>query len=296
MNDLPFTLGQLKIFKAIIIEGSFKRAAHNLYLSQPTISLQVQNLEKKLNVNIFDRYKRLKLTKSGKILLRYANRILDLCEEINNQFTNTEREIFLIVGADYITGNFILPRLISLFKQRYPQISIILRIDSTRRIAWSIKNGEINFALMEKKTIPFELVNQFQFLPYLNDEVILIFPKVSLFSKLKSLLKDDIYSLKYVAFSGHSIIRQAIDNKLLLNQVDINRFHILMEFSSIEGIKNAVQAGLGVAFIYISTIFTERELGQFEFIKIEDIYLYQILSIVENRQSYKQTKKFFKIY
>ena len=55
MTDLPFTLDQLRILKAIASEGSFKKAAESLYISQPAVSLQVQNLERQLSVPIFDR-------------------------------------------------------------------------------------------------------------------------------------------------------------------------------------------------------------------------------------------------
>ena len=58
MNDLPFTLDQLKILRAIAAEGSFIRAAESLYLSQPALSLQIQTLERHLNVQLFERYKK----------------------------------------------------------------------------------------------------------------------------------------------------------------------------------------------------------------------------------------------
>jgi len=58
MNDLPFTLDQLRILRAIAAEGSFIRAAESLYLSQPALSLQIQNLEKHLNVSLFERHKK----------------------------------------------------------------------------------------------------------------------------------------------------------------------------------------------------------------------------------------------
>ena len=55
MSNLPFTLDQLKILQTIIIEGSFKKAATKLYISQPAVSLQIQNLERQLNTPIFYR-------------------------------------------------------------------------------------------------------------------------------------------------------------------------------------------------------------------------------------------------
>jgi molybdate transport repressor ModE-like protein len=75
MSDLPFTLDQLRILKAIAQEGSFKRAADSLYVSQPAVSLQVQNLERQLDVPIFDRGgRRAQLTEAGHLLLSYGEK------------------------------------------------------------------------------------------------------------------------------------------------------------------------------------------------------------------------------
>ena len=77
MSDLPFTLDQLRILHAISNEGSFKKAAEKLYISQPAVSLQVQNLEKQLNTPLFYRYKRKsRLTETGQLLIKYCDRIL----------------------------------------------------------------------------------------------------------------------------------------------------------------------------------------------------------------------------
>ena len=70
MSDLPFTLDQLKILHAISTEGSFKKAAVKLYISQPAVSLQVQNLEKQLNTPLFYRDKRkARLKRAFKVII-----------------------------------------------------------------------------------------------------------------------------------------------------------------------------------------------------------------------------------
>lgn len=82
MTNLPFTLDQLVILQAIVKQGSFKKAADSLYVSQPAISLQVQNLEKQLNSPIFHRgAKGVILTEGGQVLSRYGYKILSVCEE-----------------------------------------------------------------------------------------------------------------------------------------------------------------------------------------------------------------------
>ena len=78
MSNLPFTLDQLKILHAIYTEGSFKKAAEKLYISQPAVSLQVQNLEKQLNTPLFYRNRRkASLTETGHLLIKYCDRILN---------------------------------------------------------------------------------------------------------------------------------------------------------------------------------------------------------------------------
>ena len=107
MTDLPFTLDQLRILTAIASEGSFKKAAESLYISQPAVSLQVQNLEKQLSVPIFDRGNRkASFTEEGEVLLRYGSRILSLCDESCRAIEDLRclNGGTLVIGASQTTG------------------------------------------------------------------------------------------------------------------------------------------------------------------------------------------------
>lgn len=297
MNDLPFTLDQLRILRAIATEGSFKRASEILFLSQPAISLQIQNLEKHLNVPLFERHKkRIKLTDYGQLLLRYGNRILALCEETYRAISDLQnlQGGTLIVGASQTTGTYLMPRLIGLFRQRYPQINVQLQVHSTRRIAWAVANGQIDIAIIGGE-MPYELKDILKVIPYAEDELALILPKSHPLSKLQKINKEDLYSLKFITLNSNSTIQNVIDNVLEQNGIDSNLFKIEMELNSIEAIKNAVQSGLGAAFVSVSAITKELELGIIHWAKIENITIKRMLSIVENPNRYKSklSKNFF---
>ena len=123
MSNLPFTLDQLKILHAIYNEGSFKKAADKLYISQPAVSLQVQNLERQLNTSLFYRTKRKAcLTETGQLLLKYSDRILNLCEETCRALDelSTLQSGGLTIGASQTTGTYLMPRVIGLFRKKYP--------------------------------------------------------------------------------------------------------------------------------------------------------------------------------
>jgi DNA-binding transcriptional LysR family regulator len=289
MNDLPFTLDQLKILRTIAIEGSFRRAAESLYLSQPALSLQIQNLEKHLDIPLFERdKKRIRLNDYGQLLLRYGNRILALCEETYRAITDLQnlQSGNLIVGASQTTGTYLMPRLIGLFRQKYPQIKVQLQVHSTRRIAWAVANGQIDIAIIGGE-IPSELKDILNILPYAQDELALILPKSHLFCKVEKIKKEDLYSLKFITLDSSSTIRKFIYKVLQENGIDSNRFKIEMELNSIEAIKNAVQSGLGAAFISVSAITKELELGLIHWLKIDNINIKRMLCIIENPNRYK---------
>ena len=288
MADLPFTLDQLRILKAISSEGSFKKAAESLYISQPAVSLHVQNLERQLNVPIFDRgTRRVMFTEEGEILLRYGNRILSLCDETCRAIEDLKnlQGGTLIVGASQTTGTYLMPRLIGLFRQKYPQVAVQLQVHSTRRISWSVANGQINLAIIGGQ-VPSELKNVLKVTSYAEDELVLIVPKLHPFSKLDSIQKEDLYRLRFIALDTQSTIRKVIDEVLNRNGIDSSRFKIEMELNSVEAIKNAVQSGLGAAFVSLSAIAKELELGILHKVKIQDITIKRTLSIVVNPNKY----------
>ena len=151
MSNLPFTLDQLKILQTISEEGSFKKAAEKLYISQPAVSLQIQNLEKQLNAPIFYRDKRKAyLTETGELLKKYCDRILSLCEETCRALDElqTFQSGALVIGASQTTGTYLMPRLIGIFRHKYPQITVELQVHSTRRISWAVANGQIDLAIV----------------------------------------------------------------------------------------------------------------------------------------------------
>lgn len=289
MTDLPFTLDQLRILKAIAKEGSFKKAANSLYVSQPAISLQIQNLERQLNVSLFERgNKKATLTEAGSLLLKYGGRILALCEETCRALDDLQnlQGGTLIIGASQTTGTYLMPRLIGLFRQRYPQVAVQLQVHSTRLISWSVANGQVDLAIIGGE-IPAELQDVLQVTSYAEDELALILPKSHPFSKLRDIQKEDLYRLRFIALDTQSTIRKVIDKVLSQHGIDSSRFKIEMELNSIEAIKNAVQSGLGAAFVSVSAIAKELELGIVHWAQIENVTIKRMLSIIINPNRYK---------
>jgi len=288
MSDLPFTLDQLKILHAISSEGSFKKAAEKLYISQPAVSLQIQNLERQLNTPLFYRDKRkARLTETGQLLIKYCERILSLCDETCRALDelHTLQSGSLIIGASQTTGTYLMPRLIGIFKNKYPQISIELQVHSTRKISWGVANGNIDLAVVGSE-VPQELQKDLRITSYAEDELALILPLSHPFSTLEFIQKEDLYRIRFIALNTQSTIRNVIDNTLIQHGIDSSYLKIEMELNSIEAIKNAVHSGLGAAFVSVSAITKELELGMLHWAKIEGLTMKRTLSILLNPKRY----------
>ena len=291
MSNIPFTLHQIQILQAIVSEGNFNRAAEKLYITQPAVSSQIATLEKSLNVPLFYRTKRkAELTETGVLLNKYCERILDLCEETcraldEMQSIGTGK---LVIGASQTTGTYLLPKLIGLFRHKYPQIAVELRIFSTRQVTWELANGQVDIAIVGGE-VPKDVGEELEVATYAEDELALILPTTHPFSALPYIQKDDLYRLRFIALNSQSTIRDVIEKTLVQNGIDSRYFKIEMELNSIEAIKNAVQSGLGAAFVSYSAISKEIELGVLRAVKIEGVTIKRNLFVVTNPARYGST-------
>lgn len=289
MSNLPFTLDQLKILYTIFEEGSFKKAAKKLYISQPAVSLQIQNLEKQLNVPLFYRNRRKAyLTKNGELLKNYCEKILNLCEEACQALDElqTYQTGSIVMGASQTIGTYLMPRLIGIFRHKYPHINIDLKVQSTRQISWAVANGQIDLALIGGE-IPQEFQDTLDITPYAEDELALILSTSHPFASLEYIRKEDLYRLRYITMNKQSSsIHSLVEKVLNQNGIDSTCFKFEMELNSVEAIKNAVQSGLGAAFVSVSAISKELDLKILHWAKIEGITIKRTLYIITNPQFY----------
>lgn len=286
---LPFTLQQLRILKAVATEKNFTKAAEVLYLSQPSLSKQIKTLEKNLDILLINRENnKISLTENGKILLQYAERILALCEESCRALVdlkNGERG-HLTVGASQTIGTYLMPRILALFAQNYPQIDLKVQVNSTRIIAKSIINREIDIAIVGGE-ISDNLKKDLIIEDFIYDELSLIISTSHPFAKKEKINKEDLYCLDFITLNSNSTIKKFIDNILIQNQIEIKQLKTVLQLNSIEGIKTAVSLGLGAAFVSSSAIEKEIKLRILGVLHIDNIKINRKLSIISNPDCYR---------
>ncbi|QUY41990.1 LysR substrate-binding domain-containing protein [Acaryochloris marina] len=287
--NLPFTLNQLQLMDAIARTGNFTKAADQLFISQPTASQRVHHLERDLDVTLFHRsHQKVQLTHSGEILLRYCHRILGLCQDAQQALLEQKNLEAgnLVIGASTTLGSYLLPRLIGHYRQLYPQTPVQLQISTTSQICQGIADGQTDIAIVEGP-IPFKLRELTQVTMESEEPIVLIVPSSHPFTSISAIEFQDLYQLKFIVLDSQQPPHSVIDQDLVIGDVDLKRLQPEMSFGSLEAIKNAVQFGLGAAFVPLMSIQKELELGLLHQVDIKHLMIRQKISVLESLKHYR---------
>lgn len=228
------------------------------------------------------------LTENGKVFLQYSERILILCEESCRALIDLKKgdRGTLKVGASQTIGTYLMPRILTLFTQNYPQIDLQAQVASTKIIATNIQNQKLDVAIIGGE-IAKPLEKKLTVHPFVYDELSLIISNSHPFAVKKVIKKEDLYCLDFITLNSTSTVRQFIDNLLIHNKIQPNELRTILQLNSIEGIKTAVSLGLGAAFVSSSSIEKEIKLKQIKILKIENLSIRRQLSIISNPECYK---------
>ena len=144
-------LHYLKIFYEVAKEKSFTKASRNFFINHTTVSIQIKSFEELINVNLFYRStKKIKLTYSGEVLYKIA-------EDIFNKINRAEKEIEkivlyekgkIVIGATHIIGEPLLPKILTEFRQKYPEIDFEVYIQERDTLLERLIEGKVDIVLM----------------------------------------------------------------------------------------------------------------------------------------------------
>ena len=235
---------------------NFRKAAEQLFLTQPAVTLQIKALESDLGVRVFDRAGgKITLTRQGSVLLEYANKLANLASEAERQLgSDGSVSGELALGASTTIAQYVLPRLLGAFQNEYPKIQFSLHSGNTSEVVRRLLEGEVALGLIEGPARERGIRTE----PFMEDELILIVPPSFDSSRLSpaQFLATDLLMREQGSGS-----RRVVELALEKAGFKLKAFHKVMELDSTEAIKSAVEAGLGVGFVSRWAIAKELELG-----------------------------------
>ncbi|MFE4706217.1 selenium metabolism-associated LysR family transcriptional regulator [Peribacillus simplex] len=267
----------LKVFVTVIEQKNFSRAGDILNLSQPGVSLHIRNLENELGTKLIYRSpKQVQITEPGKILYRHAKQMLDHYEtaireinEFNNVVSGTMK-----IGASFTIGEYYLPKVLAEFAAQYPMVDIQIIISNSNEVIQGIRSNKLDIGLIEGETD----YKDIDVRPFMNDEMIVVVPPVHPLSQMDLIESTLLQNQTWVLREQGSGTRTYSDKLLSSLELNIKKTFI---FTSIQGVKEAVMAGLGIALLSRLTVQKELKSNELKTFHLKNEPIIRPFSIVK---------------
>ena len=258
---------RLKVFRAVAEHLNFRKAAEQLFLTQPAVTLQIKALESDLGVRVFDRAGgKIALTPQGTVLLEFANRLANLASEAERQLGCSEGSLSgeLALGASTTIAQYVLPRLLGAFQNEYPKIQFFLQSGNTSEVVRWLLEGKVALGLIEGPARERGVRTE----PFMEDELVLIMPPSFESNRLSP---AQFLATNLLMREQGSGSRRVVEMALEKADFKLKAFKKVMKLDSTEAIKSAVEAGLGVGFVSRWAIAKELELGTLKVVEVSSV-------------------------
>ena len=259
------TLRQLKIFEAVARHLSFSRAAEELHLTQPAVSMQVQALEDQAGLPLTEQAgKKVRLTAAGEEVARQARRVAEQLREAGEALAALKGvEAGRLKIGVVSTAKYFAPSLLAEFRRRHPGVEILLTVNNRSTVVRQLAENDIDLAIMGTPPSEFDTVAKvFAEHPL----VFIASPDHPLAGKRRIDPRQLAHETLLFREPG-SGTRLALERFLSEHQVSVGA---TMELGSNETIKQAVMAGLGISFLSEHTIGLERAVGRLARLNVAD--------------------------
>lgn len=241
------TLRHLAIFIRVCEENGITAAAKKLHMTQPSVSQVIQELEAHYQTLLFERLgRRIFITEAGRRLLRYSRNLINLNLQTEQAMRAFNEVYHLRLGASITIGSSILINLIKHITENYPSKEIFSEIHNTSELEEMLLNDNLDLALVEGEIHSEYLITK----PFMDDELVFIIGKNHPLAN-KKITYDDLAKLKFFIRETGSGTRELFEQVMHQHNVYYQTGGI---YNSMEAIKKAVIAGLGVSVISTEAI------------------------------------------
>jgi len=246
------TLHQLKVFEAVARHNSFTRAAEELFLTQPTVSMQVKQLTKTVGMPLFDQVgKRLYLTQAGEELVKTCRQVFEKLDQFEMTVADLKglKQGRLRVAV-ITTAKYFVPRLLGPFCQRYPGIDISLQVTNHEHILNRLNDNLDDLYVMSQLPENIEITCQ----PILENPLVVVAPSDHPLAQEKNISLDRIAAEPFIMREPGSGTRKAVQNLFDEHKILLK---VRLDLGSNEAIKQAIAGGLGISILSAHTLTLE---------------------------------------
>ncbi len=285
----------VEAFCLVVKLGSISKAAKELHISQPALSLQIQELENLLDAKLLERSNRgVTPTETGLLVIEYGNKLLTLSDNLKREvhaISNTQTE--LTVASSSTIGQFSLPCTLYIFHERFPESKITTKISNTQEAIDQLLNNSVDLAILEgplgnddKQNLKSEgIVLQ----KIARDDLVVITPYSGDWLEIEELTMSDFMNLPWIFREKGSGIRSTIETKLIQEGYNPKLLNINMELEQTSAIISSVAADRGLSMLPRLAVKKELHYKTLKAIRIKEFLFYHTISLAYNPKRVKSS-------
>lgn len=274
------TLRQLEVFLAVVREKSFSRAAKKIHLSQPTLSEHVGELERELGKPLFFRRGRtVTLTEAGRVFEEHAARVVSGVESARQAIADMDglSHGSLLIGASTTPGLYVMPGIIASFRARHAGIELRLQIANSQVIEERVRGRELDLGVVGGHALG---RGEECLAAGLLDELVLVVAPGHPWARRREVASAQLADQPLLMREEGSATRRVTERALQRAGITV---HTAMELDHTEAIKQAVIAGLGVAFVSIRAVRGEVETGRLRALRLRGLRIQRHFHVIHHQ-------------
>ncbi|MGE5438568.1 MAG: selenium metabolism-associated LysR family transcriptional regulator [Bacteroidota bacterium] len=260
---------KLLVFHKVATEGSFSKAAEDLFVSQPAVTKQINSLEDELGIKLFERNnKGIVLTAAGKLFLEHAGVILSQFKRLKNDMSLLSEQVSgeLTIGASTTIAQYVLPPVLAQFRQANPSLKLTLLNENSETVENLLQRHEINLGIIEG--LPKN--NALQYTLFIKDELVLITHKASIYYRLEACSLNDLRKSDLVLREKGSGTLEVFEDFIGQYGLSLNDMNTLIQLGSTESIKLFLKHADAIGVVSIQAMKEEITRGEFRVIELEE--------------------------
>lgn len=280
-DTVVLNIHEINVFLTAAETQNFSEAARQLHMTQPAVSMQIQSLEQRLGVDLFERSgRRIQLSEAGETLMPMARELVSMSLRIEEAMKSLGGEVVghLKIGCSTTAGKYILPQLIARFRRMHPRVQVTVYNSGRDQVMDMLCDGMTHISVISSLVS----CRDAEFKPFFTDRAVVIAPIDHPWANRNTIKPQELREADFIIRDDTAGTRQVMMEGLLEHGVHLDDLNIVMELGNAEAIEMAVEEGIGVSIV--SRLVAQRgvDLGRIKMLEIEGLNLERKIYIAYN--------------